>query len=168
MQLWRENWSCYACQILRSDETVLEDARLIRSEVERCRRILERMTDGESAEPMGEKSPQQGPSTRPPYASHRAIPRVALKVARKSLLPMKHLPRYLPEQATSEQQSLAALIQNALDANFDQRPILITATGTDSVLGYRAFATTGMVCRQTSQCRILEPFFTTKEPGKGA
>lgn len=38
---------------VNSDRTVLEDAKLIRSEVERCRRILERMS-ARSAEPMGE------------------------------------------------------------------------------------------------------------------
>ena len=38
---------------LSESEDVLEDARLIRSEVERCRRILERMSV-QGAEPMGE------------------------------------------------------------------------------------------------------------------
>ena len=68
------------------------------------------------------------------------------------------------QQATA--QSLAALIQNALDANFDERPILITATGTGSALRIdirdHGHGMPANVLR-----RIAEPFFTTKEPGKG-
>ena len=70
----------------------------------------------------------------------------------------------LPQKATA--QSLAALIQNALDANLDRRPILITATGTGSELRIavrdQGHGMPGNVLR-----RIAEPFFTTKEPGKG-
>lgn len=70
----------------------------------------------------------------------------------------------LPRKAAA--QSLAALIQNALDANVDYRPILITATETDSALRIavrdHGHGMPGNVLR-----RIAEPFFTTKEPGKG-
>lgn len=70
----------------------------------------------------------------------------------------------LPRKATA--QSLAALIQNALDANVDRRPILLTARGTGSALRIavrdRGQGMSGNVLR-----RIAEPFFTTKEPGHG-
>ena len=70
----------------------------------------------------------------------------------------------LPVQATA--QSLAALIQNALDANLDRRPVVITADGTGSELRISVrdsgHGMPGNVLR-----RIAEPFFTTKEPGKG-
>jgi two-component system, sensor histidine kinase RegB len=70
----------------------------------------------------------------------------------------------LPTQATA--QSLAALIQNALDANLDQRPILITAAGIDSKLRI-AVRDHGHGMSANVLRRIAEPFFTTKEPGKG-
>jgi two-component system sensor histidine kinase RegB len=58
------------------------------------------------------------------------------------------------------------LIQNALDANSDRRPIRITAAGVDSklriVVEDHGYGMPTDVLR-----RIAEPFFTTKEPGKG-
>jgi two-component system sensor histidine kinase RegB len=63
-------------------------------------------------------------------------------------------------------QSLAALIQNALDANCDQRPILITVDATDLVLRI-AVRDQGHGMPATVLRRIAEPFFTTKEAGKG-
>jgi two-component system sensor histidine kinase RegB len=70
----------------------------------------------------------------------------------------------LPRQATA--QSLAALIQNALDANLDQRPIVITAMGTDAGL-LISIRDQGHGMPDKVLRRIAEPFFTTKEPGKG-
>jgi two-component system sensor histidine kinase RegB len=70
----------------------------------------------------------------------------------------------LPAQATA--QSVAAIIQNALDANSEGRPILIAAAETGSELRIavrdHGHGMTANVLR-----RIAEPFFTTKEPGKG-
>ena len=77
---------------------------------------------------------------------------------------MKRLAAVLPAQATA--QSLAALIQNALDANVDRRPILITATETGSEL-WIAVRDQGHGMPANVLRRIAEPFFTTKEPGKG-
>jgi two-component system sensor histidine kinase RegB len=70
----------------------------------------------------------------------------------------------LPVQATA--QSITALIQNALDANIDQLPIHVGATESGSTLQFsvrdRGHGMSNGVLR-----RIAEPFFTTKEPGKG-
>jgi two-component system sensor histidine kinase RegB len=70
----------------------------------------------------------------------------------------------LPRKATA--QSLVALIQNALDANLDQRPICIAATEDATELRIavqdRGEGMPAQVLR-----RIAEPFFTTKDPGKG-
>src|SRR5205085_8372187 len=70
----------------------------------------------------------------------------------------------LPRQAMA--QSLAALIQNALDANLDQRPIVVTAVGTDGGLRI-SIRDHGHGMSDKVLRRIAEPFFTTKEPGKG-
>jgi two-component system sensor histidine kinase RegB len=70
----------------------------------------------------------------------------------------------LPVQAMT--QSLVALIQNALDANIDRHPVHIGAIETGSTLRIsvqdRGHGMSDGVLR-----RIAEPFFTTKEPGKG-
>lgn len=142
-------------------ESVLEDARLIRSEVERCRRILERMS-ARSAEPMGE-------------APDRIRVRDFLEhVLTQFLEPQRSLLRIeiadesldavLPVQATA--QSLAAIIQNALDANIGQRPVVVTATGARSELQITV-RDHGEGMPASVLRRIAEPFFTTKEPGKG-
>ena len=140
---------------------VLEDAQLIRAEVDRCRRILERMS-ARSAEPMGE-----APRTvcvrefldqvRADFPEpQRAF--LEIGVADEALAAI------LPVQAAG--QSLAALIQNALDANFHRRPIVITAEGTGSDLRITV-QDHGQGMPANVLRRIAEPFFTTKEPGKG-
>lgn len=144
-----------------SSHAVLEDARLIRSEVERCHRILERMS-ARSAEPMGE-TPQ---SVRVRDFLMKVL--AEFPEAQRALLKIKladeTLAAVLPALATT--QSLAALIQNALDANVDRRPILITATETGSEL-WIAVRDQGHGMPANVLRRISEPFFTTKEPGKG-
>jgi two-component system sensor histidine kinase RegB len=79
-------------------------------------------------------------------------------------LPDEALAAVLPRQATA--QSLAALIQNALDANLDQRPIVIMAIATDEGLRI-SIRDQGHGIPDNVLRRIAEPFFTTKEPGKG-
>lgn len=70
----------------------------------------------------------------------------------------------LPAQATV--QSLAALIQNALDATSDRGQVVISARGSDSALSI-AVRDQGHGMSANVLRRIAEPFFTTKEPGKG-
>jgi two-component system sensor histidine kinase RegB len=146
---------------LERNAAALEDAKLIRSEVERCRRILERMS-AQSAGPMGE-SP-----TAVRVRDFFAQVLEQFPEPQRALLEIEladeDLAAVLPRQATA--QSLAALIQNALDANSDRRPIRITAAGIDSklriVVEDHGYGMPADVLR-----RIAEPFFTTKEPGKG-
>ncbi|MGA3239170.1 MAG: ATP-binding protein [Bryobacteraceae bacterium] len=140
---------------------VLEDARVIRSEVERCRRILERMSV-QSAEPMGE-APQ--PSNilgllEEVVAAFPAPHRMWLKIELRD----EALSAILPPRAVA--QALAALIQNALDANIDRRPIVIAADADNSVLRI-AIRDSGHGMPPHVLRHIAEPFFTTKEPGKG-
>ncbi len=140
---------------------VLEDARLIRSEVDRCRRILEQMSV-QSAEPMGE-----APSSirlrdllaevvEQFAAPNRALLRISLSD--------NTLMAVLPRKAMT--QSLIALIQNALDANIDRRPIHIVVREDAAELRI-AIQDHGEGMASHVLRRIAEPFFTTKEPGKG-
>ena len=146
---------------LTIDDAVLEDARVIRSEVERCRRILERMSV-QSAEPMGE-TPQMT-CVRDLLAEVLA----GFPEPQRALLSLElsdeTLSAILPSRAVA--QSLAALIQNALDANRDRRPILISADATGLVLRI-AVRDHGHGMPAAVLRRIAEPFFTTKEAGKG-
>jgi len=144
-----------------NNTAVLEDARLIRSEVDRCRRILEQMSV-QSAEPMGEIAAAigigdlaAGIAAQFSEPKRKLLHVVALDESITAILPVK---------ATI--QSLTALIQNALDANIDNRPIVIEFSTTRSAIQIqvrdRGHGIAPAVLR-----RISEPFFTTKEPGKG-
>jgi len=146
---------------LADNDAVLDDAKLIRSEVERCRRILERMS-AQSAEPIGEAptAVRLGDFLSQVLAEFSEPQRALLAIE----LADEELAAVLPTQAMA--QSLAAIIQNALDANLDQRPILITATETGSTLRI-AVRDHGAGMPANVLRRIAEPFFTTKEPGKG-
>jgi two-component system sensor histidine kinase RegB len=96
---------------LTDHDAVIEDARIIRSEVERCRRILERMSV-QSAEPMGE-TPQRA-CVRDLLAQVLAAFPESQRGWLKIELSDEALSAVLPARAVT--QSLAALVQNALDA----------------------------------------------------
>jgi two-component system sensor histidine kinase RegB len=144
-----------------SNQAILEDAKLIRSEVDRCCRILEQMSV-HSAEPLGE--------TPANIRLHDLLAQVMdqFPEASRKLLRInvadETLSAVLPRKATA--QSLVALIQNALDANLDQRPIFIEAAEAASELRITVQDQgEGMPAHVLR--RIAEPFFTTKDPGKG-
>jgi two-component system sensor histidine kinase RegB len=61
---------------------------------------------------------------------------------------------------------VAALIQNALDASVEGRPVLMTARQCAANITI-SITDQGCGMPETVLRRIGEPFFTTKEPGKG-
>jgi two-component system, sensor histidine kinase RegB len=150
----------YASDPSRTDE-VREDTRLIRSEIERCRFILERMSV-QGGEPMGEIA--RTVPVREVFTQVLAQFPESQRTLVRIELADEALAAVLPGQAMA--QSLAALIQNALDANLDQRPIVVTAVGTDAGLQI-SIRDHGHGMHDKVLRRIAEPFFTTKEPGKG-
>jgi two-component system sensor histidine kinase RegB len=142
------------------DEGLAEDSRLIRREVERCREILLRMSvDG--AEPAGEAA--AAVTVREliePLCTDFPPDRLRIELPQGSPLPVLTIP------ARAVRQAIAALVKNAIEASAPTSPIHVTAQATDqSVQVVVTDHGTGMppdVLR-----RIGEPFFTTKEPGKG-
>jgi two-component system sensor histidine kinase RegB len=142
------------------NKCVLEDARLIRSQVERCRSILERMS-AQGAEPMGE-APRR-------VAIQQLLNKVnnEFTEGQRTQILMEapeEVSIVVPEQATI--QSLVALIQNAFDANTDDRPIVVRAVQSGSNVRI-SVDDQGCGMPEAVVRRIGEPFFTTKEPGKG-
>ena len=146
---------------LEDSDAVRDDAKLIRSEVERCEHILQRMsTDG--AEPVGEspRAIQIGELLRQtlqeipdPRRCHIAVDAAGAPTD-----------LFLPVRATV--QSLAALLGNALDAGTDDAQVILRAQSHDSEI---VFSVCDHGCGMSDETlrRIAEPFFTTKEPGKG-
>jgi len=150
----------YASTVGDSD-AVRDDAKLIRSEVERCERILERMS-ADGAEPVGE-SPQSikigellGQTLQEIPDPRRSHISVDASDAPADL--------FLPVRATVR--SLAALLGNALDAGSDDAQVILRAQSQDSEI---VFSVCDNGCGMSNETlrRIAEPFFTTKEPGRG-
>jgi len=150
----------YASTVGDSD-AVRDDAKLIRSEVERCERILERMS-ADGAEPVGE-SPQSikigellGQTLQEIPDPRRFHISVDASDAPADL--------FLPVRATVR--SLAALLGNALDAGSDDAQVILRAQSQDSEI---VFSVCDNGCGMSNETlrRVAEPFFTTKEPGRG-
>lgn len=142
-------------------ETDMKDVSLIRSEVDRCRQILDRMTitAGEAA---GERLDA---ITLDRFLDEtllglREPQRVKVTVAEAAKL-KKNL---LPLQATA--QAIRNLVQNALDASPTHEDIIVRADLVDSNWRIRVTDRGEGMTVEVLQ-RVGEPFFTTKEPGRG-
>ena len=149
-----------AAQQQRAD-TILDDARLIRSEVARCRQILQRMS-ADGAETPGEASV---PVSLPHILSDVAARfdrypelRVANREAPGGLIVI------LPREATV--QAISALVKNALDSNIDHRPVILRAEVSEGQIRF-IVEDQGAGMPPEILNHIAEPFFTTKQPGLG-
>ncbi len=140
------------------DAELADDARLIRSEVDRCRRILHDM------------------SARGAEATGEAPVRIAL-----SELAERVLAHFSPEQRTWIQvtasgsglappeaaaRAVAALVKNALEASPPGVPVALHLGRTAGSIVVRV-TDSGSGMPPEILNRIAEPFFTTKEPGRG-
>jgi two-component system sensor histidine kinase RegB len=149
-----------ASKSTRSDSLV-EDSRLIRTEVDRCREILRRMRT-QGAEPGGEALEQvsicdliRGLREEFPEAARSRL-----------LLPTEgdELVLTIPRQAIS--QALVALIRNALDASDSDAPVEVRVRSEGGVVVFDIIDH-GRGMSSEILRRVGEPFFTTKEQGKG-
>ena len=140
---------------------VAEDSRLIRSEVERCRHILQGMS-AQGAELPGEK-----PVTL--WVSE-------LLARLREQLPATMAERLRIEEADAQTeivapvqaliQSLSALVKNAVEATVEPLPILLRVRVVGESLQF-VLRDQGPGIPEPVRRRIGEPFFTTKAPGKG-
>jgi len=145
-----------------TNEAVVDDSQLIRSEVERCRTILRRMSV-HGAEPAGEPFEMVSLQTlldklkgefSQPAENQIEFPTTLREQA------MLKIPRDAVVQA------LVALVRNALESSKPGAPVQL---GVKLSGGFAQFAITDRGLGMSSETlrRVGEPFFTTKEPGKG-
>ena len=151
----------YHATEVSGDPELARDARLIRSEVERCSSILQQMSAG-SAEQLGELPIRvelagflenvRGDFPQP----DRERVRVALAGNSGSAV--------LP--AGAARHALTALVRNALDASREAQLVTLGVVRTAESL---EFVVTDSGCGMGEETlnRIAEPFFTTKAPGCG-
>jgi two-component system, sensor histidine kinase RegB len=142
-------------------EPLQDDARLIRSEVERCRLILERM-GAQGADPLGEAPSVVGlqdllARIREKFPEQQS--RIQVEVG-----PAGPPHCVIPTRAAVE--ALGALVKNALDASPNGEPVRLQAESNHERLRFLVQDQgTGMAPEIID--RVAEPFFTTKAPGQG-
>jgi len=140
---------------------VATEARLIRSEVDRCRRILQQMS-ARGAELAGETPVllnlgEALGSVKAGFASaERDLVRTDVSGECQEVV--------LPPDAT--RQALSALVKNALDASEGSRPVWLTAQCAGGRVSFTV-RDSGCGMRRETLERVAEPFFTTKPPGRG-
>jgi two-component system sensor histidine kinase RegB len=143
------------------NNAIAEDSRLIRTEVDRCREILLRMS-AEGAEPGGEvpeavKIEELLDSVRSMSASRDQL-RVC---ADNDVLAVTLI---LPKRAV--RQALVALIGNAYDASAHGAVIDVAASRNGDCARFEVRDYGSGMAPETLR-HVGEPFFTTKEPGRG-
>lgn len=138
---------------------LLEDARLIRSETERCRTLLGRLNAKSTAE-LGE--PPVRTSISEILAALREIlaPHILPRITTPTTTEPTAL--LLPKSAVTE--ALACLVRNAAEATTG--PIRISATPTTHSITLSVHDQ-GTHLPDTLTTHFGEPFFTTKEQGRG-
>jgi two-component system sensor histidine kinase RegB len=144
------------------DEAWTDDARLIRSEVDRCQAILDQMSGraGGSAadEPELVAIPQLLSDVRSRLTNDRAS-RLVVHAA-PDLRPVL-VPR------TGLSQALLSLIANAFDATpTADTPVVVDVSTTNQTFRV-AVSDDGPGLTSDALRRAGEPFYTTKEPGRG-
>lgn len=141
-----------------ASQTAIADVALMRSQVERCRKILGRLAHtagqapGEAEDWLTLRRLLEGAVAELPNAS-----RVELEVP--SELDQAEL--YCPKEALA--QALRVLLDNALDAS--ERPVVMAAELSGQLVIRVVDQGRGMPPDVLQ--RAQEPFFTTKPPGKG-
>ncbi len=137
---------------------ILDDVRLIRSEVDRCRTILEHMAT-EAGASTGES---------PKAIDVRGLIDVSLKTIRErpgvrvEVDGASACTVMVPERAVS--QAIASLIKNAQDASESEVEVIASADARNARIEVRD---RGQGMSDEILKRIGEPFFTTKPAGRG-
>ena len=139
-----------------------EDLTLIRSEVDRCRRILDRMAVG-AGQVIGESFGQITPQKLLEDVMNELGTNLASDV--KTNLDRHSQTEKIEVPPIAMAQALRGLVKNAIDAKPARGPVRVTSQLSQKwVLEVRDEGP-GMN-RETLE-RVSEPFFTTKDPGSG-
>lgn len=138
-----------------------EDARLIRSQVERCRDILDQMSGRADASAADPATPVDLPQVMAD-----AIDALPTGTASRVLVEISGDPSAVLLPRVGIARVLTTLIKNALDASAPPRPVAVTAQASSERLTF-SVRDTGDGMDATTLARAGEPFFTTKPSGSG-
>jgi two-component system sensor histidine kinase RegB len=144
------------------DKRIEDDAQLIRSQVERCRLILERM-GAQGADPFGE-TPKSTDLRELLVQVREGFPgqreRIQVEVSGTNSEGC-----FIPVRAAVE--ALSALVKNALDASSDGEPVVLQAVQSIDKRVRFLIRDQGTGMAPEVLERVVEPFFTTKPVGQG-
>ena len=142
-------------------EALADDARLIREEVNRCRKILDRMR-GDIIEDLSQQVSPIGVDAliqliREDLPSTELDRLAVIKPANvvEVLVPIR-----------SVQQAVGVLIRNAFDACETQEPVVLSIRATKQTVAFEV-KDKGPGMPEDVLRRAGQPFFTTKAPGRG-
>jgi two-component system sensor histidine kinase RegB len=148
----------FATNTARND-AIAEDSRLIRTEVDRCREILWRMSV-QGAQPAAHASE--------PVDAGELLDDVSREIQQPGRVeisfPGQPFALTVPRRAVA--QALIALTRNALEASAPDSTVRVIARQAGERFQF-VVADNGKGMSSQTLRRIGEPFFTTKEPGKG-
>jgi len=142
-------------------QEVIEDVHLIRSQLDRCRTIIDRMSS-HAGEAVGEPLKHVSLGVLADASLEGLIGRGRVHL---DLLPEDHSQMVsVPIDGLS--QAIRGLVQNALDADNSDRPVNVKIRKREGGWCWKIVDRgTGMAPAVLE--RVSEPFFTTKPPGKG-
>jgi two-component system, sensor histidine kinase RegB len=138
-----------------------DDARLIRSEVDRCRRLLDELrghagaVEGEAPSPIRLDEALGAATSELPNSMRERIAITPTAETVKVFLPR-----------TAFVQVLGNLVRNAIEASQPDKPIVIDASSGGGVVAV-SVRDQGHGMDASTLARAREPFFTTKPPGAG-
>jgi two-component system, sensor histidine kinase RegB len=150
----------YAARI-ENAQAVEEDARLIRSEIERCRLILQQMS-ADGGEPVGEATRW----TTAEQLARDAMAQFTDEQRTRIVVEIEPADASMEVPAQAVARSIGALVRNALDAS-DGAAKVTLRVGSSGGMAEFAVIDRGKGMPTEVLQRVSEPFFTTKEPGKG-
>ena len=143
--------------------SVLEDVTLIRSELDHCRAILDRMSSGAAGQAVGEELQAWPVATivEEVVGGFRRDDRVRVETsdaanAARLTAPLQGLA-----------QAVRGVVQNAIDASPRDQEVLVRTTMRDGRTVRFEVIDRGPGMSDEVLARVGEPFFTTKEPGNG-
>lgn len=142
-------------------EEVIEDVHLIRSQLDRCRTIIDRMSS-HAGEAVGEPI-RPYPLIRLANASLEGLlgrGRVHLDILPEDENAIVAVP------IDGLSQAIRGLVQNALDADTSDRPVVVRVRRAGENWRWEVIDRGPGMPPEVLE-RVSEPFFTTKSPGKG-
>lgn len=140
---------------------VIEDVHLIRSQLDRCRKILDRM-----ASHAGETIGEQIQSVSLEKLAHSSLDGLIGRGRVQLDLPDDADKSFVNVPLDGLSQALRGLVQNAIDADQSDRPVRVALRSKTKDWSFEV-TDTGPGMPPEILDRVSEPFFTTKPPGKG-